>query len=213
MSDVAGEAHDDARDFIAECVLQQKLRRGKILEGRAAGAGSTAASALSRSPAASGSALRRGMCRFRCPPGPVPAQYHFRRVPVLLVWLKRVFSRRDSAGKPAQRTEPRKSWGQPISCDPVRKDVPNDSPASQKRDPTERQGSIIRTCRKCGNTYTLPENVQHWPDYCQACRARAPAQAVTRKCRGCGNEFTFPSSERRWPNYCRDCQANRRGKK
>ena len=32
-------------------------------------------------------------------------------------------------------------------------------------------GMITRTCKRCGKTFTLPEEVQHWPDYCQECRA------------------------------------------
>ena len=75
------------------------------------------------------------------------------------------------------------------------------------------QGTITRTCRSCGKTFTLPENVQHWPDYCRECRAKAPAQTVTRKCRGCGKEFTFLSTDDPWPKYCRDCHDRRDGEK
>ena len=36
----------------------------------------------------------------------------------------------------------------------------------------ETPGTVTRTCRYCGKTFTLPENVQHWPDACQECRAK-----------------------------------------
>ena len=73
-------------------------------------------------------------------------------------------------------------------------------------------GMITRTCKRCGKTFTLPEEVQHWPDYCQECRAKVrQAETVTRTCRGCGRKFTFPSSESRWPKYCPACRARRRG--
>ena len=76
------------------------------------------------------------------------------------------------------------------------------------RDPAP--GTITRTCRRCGKTFTLPEEVQHWPDYCQACRAEVrPSEPITRVCRGCGRSFTFSSSERRWPKRCPACQARR----
>ena len=110
----------------------------------------------------------------------------------MLEWLKKLFSRRDSGNTTTAETEPKLS----TSLDP--------------EDRAERQGMITRTCRECGKTFALPENVQHWPDYCPECRAKAPAQTVTRTCRGCGNEFTFPSTLRHWPNYCRDCQAKRK---
>ena len=74
-------------------------------------------------------------------------------------------------------------------------------------------GMITRTCKLCGKTFTLPEEVQHWPDYCQACRAKyQPVETITRACRRCGKDFTFPSSERHWPKYCQACQAVRKGK-
>ena len=72
-------------------------------------------------------------------------------------------------------------------------------------------GTITRTCKNCGKTFTLPEEVQHWPDYCQECRAKVrPTETITRTCRGCGRRFTFDSSERHWPKYCRECQAKRK---
>ena len=77
----------------------------------------------------------------------------------------------------------------------------------------QKQGMITRTCRECGKTFTLPENVQHWPDLCQACRAKYhPSEMITRTCRGCGQFFTFPSDLRKWPKYCPDCQAGRKGR-
>ena len=43
-------------------------------------------------------------------------------------------------------------------------------------------GTITRTCKLCGKTFTLPEEVQHWPDTCQACRAKyRPAERITRQ--------------------------------
>ena len=72
------------------------------------------------------------------------------------------------------------------------------------------QGMITRTCKICGKTFTLPENVQHWPDCCQECRAKyQPVQTITVKCRKCGKTFTFPSSARCWPKYCPDCRKKR----
>ena len=71
-------------------------------------------------------------------------------------------------------------------------------------------GMITRTCKRCGKTFTLPEEGQHWPDYCQACRGKVRAtETVTRMCRRCGRSFTFPSSEARWPKECPDCRARR----
>ena len=70
---------------------------------------------------------------------------------------------------------------------------------------------IPMTCMRCGKTYTLPENVQHWPNYCQACRAKEmPEERITRKCRGCGKDFTFAVKEARWPKLCPDCLAKRK---
>ena len=76
----------------------------------------------------------------------------------------------------------------------------------------QQPGMITRTCRNCGKTFTLPENVQYWPDLCQECRETDPEQTIKRKCRGCGNDFTFPSAVKRWPKYCQDCQAKRKKK-
>ena len=72
-------------------------------------------------------------------------------------------------------------------------------------------GMVTRTCKKCGKTITLPEEVQEWPGYCQECRARyRPSETVIRKCRGCGKNFTFLSSARHWPKYCPDCRQKSR---
>ena len=79
---------------------------------------------------------------------------------------------------------------------------------AQRKEP----GTVTRTCRECGKTFTLPENVQHWPDCCRECRAKAPAELITRTRRGCGRSFTFPSTVRHWPNFCRECQAKRKRK-
>ena len=71
-------------------------------------------------------------------------------------------------------------------------------------------GTITRTCKVCGKTFTLPEEVQHWPDLCQECRAKhRPAETIRRKCRRCGREFAFASSEKRWPEYCPACREKR----
>ena len=76
---------------------------------------------------------------------------------------------------------------------------------------SDRSGMITRTCMVCGKTFTLPEEVQHWPTCCQACRAEyRPVEAITRVCRGCGQRFTFPSSTPRWPKYCPACRAKGR---
>ena len=73
-----------------------------------------------------------------------------------------------------------------------------------------RPGTITRTCKYCGRTFTLPEEVQSWPDCCPECRAKyQPAEAITRVCRGCGRRFSFDSSARRWPTYCPECRAKR----
>ena len=75
-------------------------------------------------------------------------------------------------------------------------------------------GVITRTCKKCGKTFTLPAEVQHWPDYCQPCRAKyQPVETVTRTCRRCGKPFSFPSSARPWPKYCTPCKNNSRSGK
>ena len=71
-------------------------------------------------------------------------------------------------------------------------------------------GMITRTCKICGKTFTLPEEVQYWPDCCQACRAKhQPVETITRTCCRCGKAFTFASSEKRWPKYCGACQMKR----
>ena len=73
-------------------------------------------------------------------------------------------------------------------------------------------GTITRTCKVCGRTFTLPEEVQHWPDLCQECRAKyRPVDTITRTCRGCGQRFTFEASAGKWPKYCGRCQAKRKG--
>ena len=41
-----------------------------------------------------------------------------------------------------------------------------------KNPETPQREMITRTCKICGKTFTLPENVQHWPDCCQECRAK-----------------------------------------
>ena len=83
----------------------------------------------------------------------------------------------------------------------------------ENAEPRAELGMITRTCKKCGRTFTLPEEVQHWPDYCQECRRKYHiVQQVTRKCRDCGKEFTFPSNAPHWPTRCPDCQSKRRGK-
>ena len=72
-------------------------------------------------------------------------------------------------------------------------------------------GMITRTCRSCGRTFTLPENVQHWPDYCLNCRAkRLSPETVTRTCRSCGRSFTFSTPLQHWPKYCPSCRTKRR---
>lgn len=74
------------------------------------------------------------------------------------------------------------------------------------------RGMISRTCRYCGRTIVLPENVQYWPDCCQVCRARIhPVEPITRQCRRCGKRFTFQSDLRRWPQFCPDCQGKAKG--
>ena len=73
------------------------------------------------------------------------------------------------------------------------------------------QGMITRKCRYCGKTFTLPENVQHWPDCCMECRAKyRPKETLTGKCQKCGKTFTFPSDARHWPQYCPECRARRK---
>ena len=81
------------------------------------------------------------------------------------------------------------------------------------RDPAAAgRGMITRTCRICGKTFALPEEVQHWPDCCQECRAKhRPEERIARTCRGCGRRFTFVPSAGQWPRYCPECQAKRKG--
>ena len=106
-------------------------------------------------------------------------------------WLKRLFLR--------------------LNPDPVSDAGPHFEEAAEPR--TE-HGLITRKCKKCGKTFTLPEEVQHWPDYCQECRRKYRiVEQITRTCRGCGKEFTFPSNVWHWPNYCRECQAKRKSRK
>ena len=70
---------------------------------------------------------------------------------------------------------------------------------------------ITRTCKYCGRSFTLPVNVQSWPDVCLACRAKHhSSETVTRTCRGCGRSFTFLLPVRRWPKYCQACREKRR---
>ena len=84
----------------------------------------------------------------------------------------------------------------------------------EAEEPRTEHGMITRKCKKCGKTFTLPEEVQHWPDYCQECRRKYRiVEQITRTCRGCGKEFTFPSNVWHWPNYCRECQAKRKSRK
>ena len=84
-------------------------------------------------------------------------------------------------------------------------------PASAAGHPKQRPGTITRTFKKCGARFTLPEEVQHWPDYCQECRVKyRPVEMITRTCRGCGRSFQFESSVWHWPRYCRDCQQKRK---
>ena len=79
-----------------------------------------------------------------------------------------------------------------------------------KNPETPQREMITRTSKICGKTFTLPENVQHWPDCCQECRAKyRPVENITRKCRKCGKTFTFPSNAPRWPKYCSECQKKR----
>ena len=69
---------------------------------------------------------------------------------------------------------------------------------------------ITRTCKNCGKVFTLPGNTQHWPDTCQACRAKLrQTETVTRRCRVCGASFTFPSALRHWPKVCPSCRGKR----
>ena len=99
----------------------------------------------------------------------------------------------------------------------LKKLIPNfrpDNKTTDRADQLAKQGMTTITCRNCGKTFILPEDVQHWPDYCQECRAKYhPVEIITRKCRGCGKAFTFPSDVRHWPKYCRECQGKRKTRK
>lgn len=81
-------------------------------------------------------------------------------------------------------------------------------PSRKVKTRAERKGFVTITCRKCGKKIIIPENVQHWPDLCQECRAKYRlAEPITRKCRRCGKTFTFQSDAKRWPKYCPECRA------
>ena len=81
--------------------------------------------------------------------------------------------------------------------------------SNDPNDLTERKGFVTVICRECGKKITLPENVQHWPGYCQECRAKLhPDEPITRRCRRCGKMFTFPANVKRWPKYCPECRGN-----
>lgn len=132
--------------------------------------------------------------------------------------LKRLFMRQNRDKKPSSeeinyRTLTGRSGGEQVSHDSSQEQSPEPLPENKTGTWPER-GMVTRTCKKCGKTFTLPEEVQHWPDYCQECRRKYKiVDQVTRKCRGCGKEFTFPSNIRHWPNYCRECQENRKSRK
>ena len=124
----------------------------------------------------------------------------------MLDWIKRKISRE----KPDEKTITIEDGKQTTDSEISGKQSPESFPENKAGTWVER-GMITRTCKKCGKTFTLPEEVQHWPDYCQECRRKYKiVEQITRKCRGCGKEFTFPSNIRHWPNYCRDCQAKRK---
>ena len=92
----------------------------------------------------------------------------------------------------------------------------NSASAADRPKPTagRRTGMVTRTCKLCGKTFSLPEEVQHWPDCCQECRAKhRPAEIITRTCRECGRSFQFDASARQWPKYCQDCQLKRKGRR
>ncbi len=121
-------------------------------------------------------------------------------------WIKRVIFR----GKSDKKSIKAEDEIQNTIQEPDGKQSTESFPENKAGTWAER-GMITRTCKKCGKTFTLPEEVQHWPDYCQECRRKYEiVEQITRKCRGCGKEFTFPSNIRHWPNYCRDCQAKRK---
>ncbi len=128
--------------------------------------------------------------------------------------IKRLFARQNreenlTSGEDNFHTTDR-SGGEQVPHVSSQKQSPKPLPENKTGTWPER-GMITRTCKKCGKTFTLPEEVQNWPDYCQECRRKYKiVDQVTRKCRGCGKEFTFPSNIRHWPNYCRECQAKRK---
>ena len=126
-----------------------------------------------------------------------------RKDDVMFDWLKKLLF--DQDGK------------RPAAKDLAAKDrVGRRAKDQTEKERTERRGFVTITCKECGKTFTLPEDVQHWPDYCQECRAKYhPDEPVTRKCRRCGKSFTFPSDARPWPRYCPECQAKkgRKGRK
>lgn len=69
-----------------------------------------------------------------------------------------------------------------------------------------RKDVVTVICRECGKEITIPENVQHWPGYCQECRAKfRPDEPITRECRRCHKLFTFPANTKYWPRYCPEC--------
>ncbi len=126
--------------------------------------------------------------------------------------IKKLFSRNTQDTKTAADT-PRNQTTLSRTCDSSGNQVPDYCPEYREKTSSKR-GMITRTCKKCGKTFTLPEEVQHWPDYCQECRKKYHiVEQITRKCRGCGKEFTFPSDVWHWPNYCRECQAGRKAVK
>lgn len=131
--------------------------------------------------------------------------------------LKRLFSRGKTEEKSMteedkQQTSAWQSGGEQVPAASSR-ETPESIP-ERDTEPRAERGMITRTCKKCGKTFTLPEEVQHWPDYCQECRRKYHiVEQITRTCRGCGKEFTFPSNVWHWPNYCRECQAKRKSLK
>ena len=128
--------------------------------------------------------------------------------------IKRLFARQNREGNLTSEDGNFQTTGRPggeqVAQDSTQKQSPKPLPENKAGAWAER-GMVTRTCKKCGKTFTLPEEVQHWPDYCQECRRKYKiVDQITRKCRGCGEEFTFPSNIRHWPNYCRECQAKRK---
>ena len=73
---------------------------------------------------------------------------------------------------------------------------------------SERNGNSTRICLICGKSFTLPEDVQSWPDLCTECRAKLPGpQQITATCRRCGKNYIFSIADRYWPRLCPDCRA------